>query len=265
MSVYLFLKKKLLNALPDRMLYPVLKSHYLRKLRRFSEDDEIDIKVVRYLVRTGDSVIDVGANIGVYTVYLSKLVGPNGNVYSIEPIPPTFDILSNNVKKLGQRNVWLLNYAISDQCGSTKMEIPKYLSGGENYYQARIRENGNVPSMLRRFDVVTTSLDTLLFGSGRLITFMKIDVEGHESQVIKGSLGIIRKYKPALLIEISGDPDDDQSKAFKLFGILRGEGYSPYWFDGRRLNYRIKGNKSVNYFLLTHDHISKRLNSFIVC
>jgi 23S rRNA U2552 (ribose-2'-O)-methylase RlmE/FtsJ len=74
------------RTLPVKVLQFVKKIHYSRLLRSFSEKDEIDFKVIKYIVNLGDYVVDIGANIGVYTKYLSERVGSLGRVYSIEPI-----------------------------------------------------------------------------------------------------------------------------------------------------------------------------------
>ena len=67
---------------------------------------------IKYLVKPGDSVLDIGANVGWYTNHLSLLVGEPGKVYSIEPIPETFALLRAVVGELGLSNVESLNYAM---------------------------------------------------------------------------------------------------------------------------------------------------------
>ncbi len=146
--------------LPDPVLQIFKKIHYLRILKSLKENDEIDLKVIRYLVNPGDYVIDIGANIGVYAKYLSEFVGMTGRVYSIEPIIPTFKILSYNVKKMRLKNVKLMNYAISDTVGYVIMEVPLYEFGGENFYQAKIVSD-NTNSSIRRVQVKSDTIDSL--------------------------------------------------------------------------------------------------------
>ncbi len=126
------------RTLPVRVLQSVKKIYYSHLLRSFSEKDEADFQVIKHIVNCGEYVIDIGANIGVYTKYLSELVGPLGRVYSIEPIPLTFEILSSNVKKFGLKNLELINCAISDNNGSVTMEVPLYDSGGENFMRQKL-------------------------------------------------------------------------------------------------------------------------------
>lgn len=242
------------SALPERILQIIKKVYYVHLLRFFTEDDEVSFKVIKHLVGYGDCVIDVGANIGVYTKYLSVLVGIHGRVYSVEPIPLTFEILYSNVRKLELKNVELINYAISDTNGSVLMEVPLYESGGENFYEARIME-GNTNSSLRRVRVESKTIDYLFSALPYNISFIKCDVEGHELRCIKGAMKIIKESKPAWLIEISGDPDSLKSTFYEIFKLLNEEGYEAYWFDGISLNKWCSDDKSVNYFFLALKHL----------
>jgi FkbM family methyltransferase len=241
--------------LPSSVLLELKKLHYVRSLWRFSEEDERDIKIVKHIVKPGDHVVDIGANIGWYTKTLSGLVGDQGRVYSIEPIQTTFKLLAFCVKKLRLSNVALLNCGISEKNGSAIMEVPEYATGGENYYQARIVTKGSGKSELKRYRIDLKSLDSLFLDSPERIQFIKCDVEGHELPVIAGATKLLTEFKPAWLIEISGDPDSENSDTFKLFSMLGNDGYTVWWFDGLQLRRRSPGDKSVNYFFLMNDHI----------
>jgi FkbM family methyltransferase len=246
-------KKLALRLLPDGVLHFAKKIHYAQVLRRVTESDEPDLKVLKFLVEPGQSVADIGANIGVYAKFLSERVGRSGQVISVEPIPSTFDILRSNVRKLGLSNVETKNYAISDEEGQAKMQVPKYESGGEDFYGARI-EGGVVNDSMRSFVVPTTTVDALLSGMSRL-HFIKCDVEGHELNCIRGAAKTIERFKPAWLIEISGDMSDEGSRSYRTSCILRDSGYEAFWFDGVKLRPRRPDTKSVNYFFLTRSHL----------
>jgi FkbM family methyltransferase len=243
-----------LSLLPEKILQAIKKVHYARALRSLSESDEADFRVIRHLVHHGDHVVDIGANIGVYTKFLSGLVGMKGHVYSIEPISLTFDILLYNIRKLGLKNVKALNCAISDSDGSMTMEVPLYESGGENFYQAKIVSK-SVNNPLRRTKVKSKTIDSLFSELPGSISFIKCDVEGHEFRCIKGALDVIKNSKPAWLIETTGDPEDSKSTAFETFRLLDKQGYEAFWFDGTTLNKRRIGDKSVNYFFLAPRHL----------
>jgi len=246
-------KRLALRFLPDRMLQQLKKIHYAKALRAASEGGEPDLRVVRHLARPGSHVIDIGANFGLYTRFLSELVESNGRVFSVEPIPLTYQILTSNLKRLKLRNVEPFNLAISDDELDVEMEVPLYASGGENFYEARI-VNAATTNSFRTVSVEARPLDAL-FGHLRSIDFIKCDVEGHELPCLRGAVSILRKVKPAWLIEISGNPDQKDSAAREVFDLLADSGYTPMWYDGRHLRQRERGDRSVNYFFLTRRHM----------
>ena len=249
-----FLKRLAFRILPEKILQAVKKIHYAHDLRIFSGFDEIDFKIIKHLVSNGGCVIDIGASIGVYTKLLSELVGIKGRVFSVEPIPLTFEILSSNMGKLKVKNVVLINCAISDTNGYVTMEVPLYKkSHGENFYEARIVEE-NMNSSFKRLKVESRTLDSLFSEAGN-ISFIKCDVEGHELKCIKGAINIIRNSRPAWLIEFSENPDDKESKAYETLKILNKEGYEALWFDGQNLKIRKAGDRSTNYFFLSEKNL----------
>src|SRR5215510_1741931 len=119
-------KDIVLTYLPASLLLFINKAHYLHALKAFSEKDESDLTVVKRLVKEGDHVVDIGANVGWYTKTLSDLIGDQGQVFSIEPIPETFELLSFCVRKLKLSNVKLLNCGISESDSKSVMHVPKY-------------------------------------------------------------------------------------------------------------------------------------------
>ena len=207
-----------------------------------------------YLIREGDHVVDVGASIGIYTKKLAQLVGHAGCVHSIEPIPEVFKILSANVQVFRLENVRGYNCCISDDSGMATMEIPIDQRGIENHYLARI-VSSSANQGFSQIQIPTKTLDELFSEAETRISFIKIDTEGHELSCIRGAEGIIRKFMPSLLIEISGEPDVIESEAFHLFAFLNKLGYEPYFFNGINLCRRVVHlDRSTNYFFLGSRH-----------
>ena len=248
-------KRLALRMLPERVLHFVKKVHYAQVLRALSEEDEPDLKVIRHLVAIGHHVADVGANIGVYTKHLSELVGVAGRVYSVEPTPLTFDILSSNVRKLGLKNVELKNCAISDVDGYVTMEVPQYEWGGENFYTAHVVRHQGTTGILRRAVVASTTIDSLFSEARSNLYFIKCDVEGHELSCVRGAVRTIERSGPAWLIEISDNPDDEESRSHQTFHLLLASGYRAYYFDGAKLRVRNARDRSINYFFLRPEHM----------
>jgi FkbM family methyltransferase len=244
-------------ALPDKWLFSLKKAYYPLLLRYWGdqllENGERDAIVVKHLVSPGDQVLDIGASVGLYTKYLSDLVGPAGLVYSFEPLPPTFEILTNCVRRLGLNNVQLFNGAVSDDEGFSEMVVPLYRWGAECYYDARIRR-GSEGGPLRRFRVATKTIDSVFGPGSSKLSFIKCDVNYHELHFIKGALRTIRGFHPSLLIEVGTNPDE--SEVGQVFAILASEGYGAYYFDGTSLRTVSKGQRSQNCFFLCDTHLA---------
>ncbi len=251
-----FIKSIVLRWMPPRVLIHAKTMHYARMLRRNAYEDERDLKVVRYLVNPGDYAIDVGANVGLYTKALSEFVQNDGQIFSIEPVEETYQILCSVVRKLGLLNVVPMKYALSDKEGFVAIEIPRYGSGGFNYYRAHIVGDDTSKSDSTITRVRSAMLDSLFLGMARRITFVKCDVEDHELACLRGATRFLESGRPAWLIEISGDPDQPQQPAWQLFKLMAERGYSAWWFDFSVLKRRRRGDASTNYFFLTNEHIS---------
>jgi len=248
-------KKLLVSALPPRFLHFVKKVYYVRAVPSFWE---ADFQPLRSLVLPDEIVVDIGANVGWYTNLLSRLVGGSGKVFSIEPIPETFNLLNAVIRGLGLRNVESINCGISETDTTALMEIPLWENGTPNLYFARV-----VPSQLTslspmQYTVSMRSMDSLFAdGLSQKVTFIKCDVEGHELSVIKGARQFLERCKPAWLIEVSGNPDEPNSPARELFRRLEDHQYSAYWFNGQRLVKRTGPDQSTNYFFLQPTHRSR--------
>ena len=264
MSIKSFVARHILNKLPDSASQSVRRIYYARLIRSYPESKIPAFKVIKRLVKPGDFVVDIGANIGAFTKHLSLRVGDRGRVRSIEPIPITFDILCSNVRRIGLSNVEPIHCAISDAGGSVTMQVPLFEESGENFYRARIVQTGT-DSSLRLFDVESRTLDSLLsdwirphggpYTDRADISFIKCDVEGHELECIKGAAEVIEKAHPAWFIEISGDPDEAGTNARATVELLSEAGYGVFWFDGTILRRRRPGDRSTDYFFLMPDHV----------
>ncbi len=242
------------KVLPNGLFLYAKKVYYAREMRALSETDELDFAVLKYLVKPADIVADVGANIGDYTKILSDLVGKEGKVFSFEPVPTTYEILTSNIQRLKLSNVRSFNHAISSQEGRLTMEIPIHPEGKETHYLARIVEGESDGNALR-VEIEARRLDSMLEAVLESVTFVKCDVEGHELSAIQSAEQLIAKSNPSWLIEFSSDPDSPDSDAAKVTRIFRDSGYLPFWYDGESLRMRKSGDSSVNYFFLTEKHI----------
>ncbi len=240
------------NVLPTPVLTWVKTYYYAPSVRTFWE---ADVEPVKALVKQGDFVIDMGANFGWYTNVLSSLVGATGKVYSVEPIPDTFQVMSSIVRKLRLRNVLPMNYAMSKADGTAVMRVPQHEYGGNNFYRAQIDlKQGESNKSMKEYTVPMRCLDSLFLDVASKITFIKCDVEGHELSVVGGGAKFLEKSKPAWLMEVGGDPDKEGTPPQELFSLMKQYGYQIYFFDGKFLRLRPRGHWSVNYLLLQPAH-----------
>jgi len=245
-------KAAALRFMPDGMIQFLKRFRYVNTVRAFWSP-EADIMVA--LVDKGDYVLDIGAYAGWYTRVLSEAVGSEGLVHSFEPVPSTFALLSYCTRRLRLRNVVLHNCAASRADGSAVMTVPHYPAGGENYHQATLVGGGvGQVDRLRQFSVELRTVDSVLTQRPRSITFIKCDVEGHEAEALEGAAGIIERDRPALCVEVTGDPDANGSSSHRIVSSLGLWGYEPFWLDAGRLVRRRAGDRSVNYFFLTDAH-----------
>lgn len=246
-------KDKVLKLLPKGIQQRIRNKYYEVKISKATEKDEADLLVVSKMLKSGQTAIDVGANYGLYTKYLSSYVGDSGTVMTFEPIKKTFESLRHNVTALKMHNVKLFNCALSDNKGQANMYIPDYETGGENLYEASLSahaESTNSES------VETAVLDDLL-GKTEVIDFLKIDVEGHEMNVLKGSLSSIERCKPLMLIEINGGIHADNQNSQEILTLLRTFNYAPYKRSGASLIKIKEEDEGFNYFFLTPAHEEK--------
>jgi FkbM family methyltransferase len=244
-------KSLALRFLPEAVLRHVRKAHYLRKLAAAAP--EPDMTVLRHLVPPGGCALDLGANFGLYTRFLAETVGPDGVVHAVEPVPPIYDVLRSNVRGLRLGQVRTHPVAVSDVTRTVTMAVPRYAGGGANFYEARVVPGARGGQTVR---VPGIRLDDLFAHLPR-VDVVKCDVEGHELAVLRGAETLLRRHRPAWLIEVSGDPDGVGSDAAGVVDLLRAEGYGVFRFDGRRLRPRVHGDRSVNYFFLRPEHLGR--------
>lgn len=192
--------KKIAASFPSGLQTELKRLHFGRQIKKNKFIyHEPEYKILHELVKSGDWVIDIGANIGHYTKRLSDLVGTNGRVIAFEPVPRTLSILAANVQLFTNSNVTLINAASSDKVDVVGMSMPDFSSGLANYYEAHLDEN----STNNNLSVLTIPLD--LLSLNQRISLIKVDVEGHEASALAGMEKTILKYHPTLIVETGSE------------------------------------------------------------
>jgi FkbM family methyltransferase len=161
--------------------------------------EPIETKIMKHFAVHSKTIVDVGANIGYYTVELAKLLGPNGQLLSFEPAATSFSQLRKNVD-LNQieDTVKLFQLGLSDSVSQAEIFLPQK-SGSSAASLRNLHPEENFHSQT----VNTTTLD-FLFANLEVTScdLIKIDVEGGELQVIKGAMSTIKKFKPVIFAEL---------------------------------------------------------------
>jgi FkbM family methyltransferase len=150
-----------------------------------------ETKLILRQTKKGDVVIDVGANIGYYTVLLADKIGESGKVYAFEPDKTNFEILKKNVEVNNLKNVILVNAAVGSKAGKLKLHKSKENLGDHKLY-GDDKETEEV-KIIKLND----------FLKDKKIDLMKIDTQGWEPEVIDGAKKIISKNKPIMFLEYS--------------------------------------------------------------
>ncbi len=247
------IKRLVQSLIPSFILNRYKKNQYYKILKDFNIKDQPDLLIAEKLIEENSVFIDIGANIGLYTKHLSPLVN---QVYAFEPVPFTFSMLFKNIEKFKLVNVELSQIAISSRDGEAPIEVP-IQGGARNYYRASLEVNDSTTSSQMKITVPTKTIDSLFTGKTNEISFIKIDVEGHELSVINGAKEFLTNTRCAWLIEIAGNPDEENDSAFEVFKKMKVAGFTGYFFDGEVLQQRKKGDTSVNYFFLKKHHLNK--------
>ena len=154
------------------------------------------------LVGRGDVAIDIGANLGYYTRPLADIVGAQGAVYAVEPVPVIFSVLERNVR--GRKNVHLMNYALgAEECvvemANDSVAEAGYFGTGRNFIS-----EGALSGKAIKF-TAQMRRGSELFAELERIDFIKCDIEGYERIVLPELRPLIERHHPTVLIETDGD------------------------------------------------------------
>ena len=183
------------------------KDSLLLSINKIYEKNETNF--VKDSVNKGDIVIDIGANIGYYTLMFAKLVGDTGKIYAFEPDPKNFSILEKNIQVNGYNNIILEKKAVSNKLGKSTLYM------NENSAGSSMHKPNNVVNQIY-VDLIT--LDNYFEVNTITPDFIKIDIEGYELNALKGMESILQssdktkimiEYNPLTKKEFNSDPMDN--------------------------------------------------------
>ncbi len=229
--LYRLLPLKLYLRVVSSMLFVLLRLGWGRKREIVEYIYHLD-----KLVHQGDVVIDIGANLGYYTRTFSRLVGSQGMVYAVEPVPPIFEVLNFNTRRC--RNVKLMNVALGEENRTITMANDTvasqgYFGTGQNFVQ-----QGQGGKAIEFAAIMQRGSE--LFLSLQRLDVIKCDIEGYESVVLREMLPIIERLRPIVLIETGGE---SRAEMIHLFESLNYKGFT--LLDGEEVELSEQSQKDI--------------------
>ena len=240
------IKRVVFNVLPPSVREAVDLVYYEKRLSARTLVDEEELELLPRLVKRGDAALDIGANLGAYTLLLHELVGPTGTVDACEPVPRSFRLLVHNCHKLAQhKNITFHEVAVGEREGETSFYLPvEGKTRHPNYYVGGLVQRSEQADT---FPVRVVSLDDWTAIAARPIGFVKIDVEGAEVQLLRGALQFLAARRPSVVCEIA--PANVES----VRDLVEPLGYRMYIYRQRGLHRHQRGDRpgeGPNYVLL---------------
>ncbi len=188
--------------LSERLYHSFWKKYY---------DEELN-KVQNY-IKNGDAVIDIGGNLGIYTLILSELVGVNGKVFTFEPSPENFNKLNRTISINKLSNVDSFDVGLGEEERKTILYYDSHQTGVSTIVH-------KMSSDAITEDIKLTTLDKFSEKIMEKISFIKIDTEGYEPQVLLGGKRFLLKDKPVICIELGGEYFESSLLALKILNEL---------------------------------------------
>ena len=155
--------------------------------------EENETNFLKNLIKKGDIVLDIGANIGYYTLLFAQLVGNTGKVYAFEPDPRNYQLIEKNIEINNFTNVVLVKKAVCAKSGNTTLYLME--SSAHN----TLRKDH--PQTIDKIDIDLISLDDYFKTLSIIPDFIKMDIEGNEINALKGMSDILQSNKTKIMIE----------------------------------------------------------------
>jgi FkbM family methyltransferase len=202
---------------------------WVRCLRYRFRTEKLPLKTLMRLDLKGATVIDIGANKGIYCYWLSRAVGRAGKVLAFEPQPEMINYIRDRKQCFALDNVEIINTALSDHRGTAQLTRQR-IGDGSASLQLERQGTGN-----ELISVPLAMLDDFEISN---LKYIKCDVEGHESSVFAGGRRLIEMFRPLVQFEAV---EADCERLFSFFEALgyRGTMYLPRGYAPYREGWRI--------------------------
>lgn len=192
--------------------------HAMHRFWRYRlRQDRLELALVRKQVAPGQTVLDVGANKGAYTYWLSKAAGPSGSVYAFEPQPELARYIEDSARAFRLSNVKVINKALSCESGAVELFRPDcHPLGGATLEEAPGYTGTYMPVTRQRLDDFVAQTPDL----PRPISFIKCDVQDHELRVLQGAERVLQEDRPTLMLECVHTGWDELSRYLDSIGYV---------------------------------------------
>jgi FkbM family methyltransferase len=187
---------------------------WLQRLYCLSMVEKSRFDLLTRMVAPGGTFIDIGANVGLYTCIMARHLGSQGLTLAFEPMTECVEQLRRNVALNQIQNVQIAEMALSNREGAVDLFVPAVHPGGPSaatqvWNPGDWKKVGGAPS---------TTLDS--FFEGNRLDLIKIDVQGHEWEVLEGAREVIERFRPIILCETERN---NLRKVTELAGALNYE------------------------------------------
>jgi len=227
-------------------------------LRHYGEWAQQEINLFDLFLTESSTIADVGANIGTHSVYFSKKAN-KGRVISFEPQIYIFELLCANLLMNGCYNVVPVNAGVSNKVDSQRMvNFNPFVDNKVNYGEFKINDNTDK-------GILTNIVPLDKYIKSYNFDLIKLDVEGHEVEVIEGAKKIISKQKPTIYVEYNSNTGNQH-----LLDLLKKSGYRCYWhiytkhnsnnFNGAKQNVWCEDG-----FVAREDNFHKMYEGNLIC
>jgi FkbM family methyltransferase len=223
--------KALLNKILGQKNYLRLTStvffHYFNKGWLSDNPSYYSHYFVKNLIQQGETVIDIGGNLGYFTKIFSRLVGKTGRVYTVEPIELYRQVLEKNISSL--QNVTILPYALGENDGTILMGNPSSDKHRHGLMRVLKKDETQFIAAAEKYEVAMKH-PLHLFESMGKIDYIKCDIEGYEIPVIPLMEPLIARQLPLMQIETEGE------NKFLILEMMWKLGYKSFYAEKQKLS-----------------------------
>ena len=235
-------------------IFPNVGFHCLNILNHGGFDT---IKIFEKYLTLGNNFIDIGANLAYMSINASKIVGPKGKIISFEPDNTIYNLLENNIFLNNVENIKLNKIGLSNYNGEASFNIATEsgLSRLEN-------KNNNLEGLIlqTKTTIKVNTLDSYILDNNLTnlkIHMIKIDVEGHELNILQGAINLLKDSKPIIILEINpGALIQNDLSLTNIFDFLNSLEYDSFFINSHSADI-IRFSRNPTFELITPSNINE--------